>query len=190
MYFSSNVFRDALFCFYHFKRPYDLVSKVLNHKEWENLLKQNFQKFYTKLKEKELFMINMFCFILIINFFLPLCFIYCYFLYSIIFCFWSCDFISDGTYVDQTCEQCSLIYPHIFDMHNIFQGVIIDERDSTDDLDKLFCKRSLMNLDVFHTGTFFNKRFRDKTTSCQNFISISGPRSLFNKFLSILLRIF
>ena len=75
-------------------------------------------------------------------------------------------------------------------MHNIFQGVIIDERDSTDDLDKLFYNRSLMNLDVFHTGTFFNKRFRDKTTSCQNFISISGPRSLFNKFLSILLRIF
>ena len=75
-------------------------------------------------------------------------------------------------------------------MHNIFQDVIIDERDFTDDFDKLFYNRSLMNLDVFHTGTFFNKRFKDKTTSCQNFISISGPRSLFTKFLSILLRIF
>ena len=37
--------------FYHFKRPYDLMSKVLNEKEWENLLKENFHNFYMKLKE-------------------------------------------------------------------------------------------------------------------------------------------
>ena len=42
------------------------------------------------------------------------------------FCFYkrSWDYNSDGTYVDQPCEQCSSIYPQIFDMHNIFQDII------------------------------------------------------------------
>ena len=47
-----------------------------------------------------------------------------------------------------------------------------------------------MNLGVCHTGNFLKKRFIDKTTSCQNFISICIPRSPFSKFLSILLRIY
>ena len=97
------------------------------------------------------------------------------------FCKRSCDFNSDDTYVDQPYEQCSLIYPQIFDMHNTFQDIIIDERDFTDDFNKLFYKLSLMNLDVCYTGTFFNKRFRDKTACCQNFILICCP-SLFSKF--------
>ena len=76
------------------------------------------------------------------------------------FCKRPCDYNSDGTYVDQPCEQCSLIYPQVFDMHNIFQD-IIDERDFTIDFNKPFYKHSLMSLDVCHTGTFFNKRFKE-----------------------------
>ena len=93
-------------------------------------------------------------------------------------------------HIDQPCEQCSLIYSQIFDMHNTFQEIIIDERGFTDDFNELFYKRSLMNLDVSHTGTFFIKRFRDKTTSCQNLILICSPRNIFSKFLSVLLRIY
>ena len=78
------------------------------------------------------------------------------------FCKRSCDFNSDGTYVNQLCEQYSLIYPQIFDMRNTFQDIIIDEKNFTDNFNKLFYKRSLMNLDNCYTGTFCNKRFRDK----------------------------
>ena len=42
-------------------------------------------------------------------------------------------------------------------MHNTFQAIIIHERDFTDDFNKLFYKRMLMNLDVCHTGTFLTK---------------------------------
>ena len=75
-------------------------------------------------------------------------------------------------------------------MHNTFQDIIIDDRDFTIGFNKLFYKRSLISLDVCHTGSFFNKRFRDKTKCCRNFVSIRSPRNLFSKFLGILLRVY
>ena len=75
-------------------------------------------------------------------------------------------------------------------MHNTFQDIIIDERDFTIGFNKLFYKRSLIPLDVCHTGSFFNKRFRDKTKCCRNFVSIRSPRNLFSKNLGILLRVY
>ena len=162
LYFSSVVFRDALLCFECFKRPYDFMSKIYNEEQWENLLKRNFRKFYVKLKE-EVFLLDK-PVLLYINYKFVSSMIFDLSLFSIFnhfcFCKRSCDYNSDGTYVDQPCEHCSLIYPQGFDMHNIFQD-IIDERDFTIDFNKLFYKHSLMSLDACHTGTFFNKRFKE-----------------------------
>ena len=130
------------------------------------------------------------CCILIMNFF----FLNNFWLFSIFdhfcHCKRSCHYNSDSTYVDEPCEQCSLIYPQIFEMHYTFQDIIVDERDFTIGFNKLFYKRSLISLDVCHTGGFFNKRFWYKTKCCQHFVSIRRPRNLFSKFLVILWRVY
>ena len=92
--------------------------------------------------------------------------------------------------VKRACKLCSQIYLQLFDEHQYFGDIIIDERDFTQAFNKFFYKRSLFSLDICHNHKFFINAVKAKHFDCTQFLDIRTPKGLFIFYLSILIRLY
>ena len=86
-------------------------------------------------------------------------------------------------------EFCSRVFPQIFDNHNTFEDIIIDERDFPEGLNKLFEKDSLFSLSICYNHALCINIQRAKLYKCKYFIFITKPKKLSKRFLLRLLRL-
>ena len=85
------------------------------------------------------------------------------------------------------CQFCSWIYPQIFDNHNTFQHINVDERDFTREFNNFFQKTSLFSLNVCHDHAHFIDSKKGKIFRCTYFSFIkTATNSVLNYFFSLL----
>ena len=73
------------------------------------------------------------------------------------------------------CQFCSRIYPQIFDNHNTFQDIIVDERYFACKINNFFQKTSLFSLDFCHNYTLFIDSKKGKIFNCTYFSFVKTP---------------
>ena len=112
-------------------------------------------------------------------------------LYSVFshFCFWkrTCDQKKSS---ECCCQFCSWIYPQIFDNHNTFQDIVVDEWDFTCELNNFFQKISLLSLNICHDQALFIDSKKAKISNCTYFSFIKMPNKLLKSFFCVLIRLY
>ena len=79
------------------------------------------------------------------------------------------------------CQFCSRIYPEIFDNHNTFQDIIVDEQDFTCEFNNFFQKTSLFFLDVCHDHTLFIDSKKLKFSTVNVLVLLIGQLNFLNR---------
>ena len=110
------------------------------------------------------------------------------------------SFVSGFCFCKRTCDQkkssechcqfCSQIYQQIFDNHNTFQDIIVDEQNFTCECNNFFQKTSLFSLHVCHDHTLLIDSKKGKVFNCTYFSFIKTPIKLFKLFLNVLIRLY
>ena len=112
-------------------------------------------------------------------------------LYSVFSHFCFCKRVCDQKKFSECyCQICSRIYSQIFDNHNIFQDIVVDEQDFTREFNNFLQKTSLFSLNVCHDHTLFIDSKKAKIFKCTYFSFINMPTKLFKSFLSVLIRLY
>ena len=136
----------------NYKHVFESINHVCDEKVWDPVLSFNFSIFLNRVKKLEddlgIFLYLKFrCYSFVFS---------SLSLYSVFsqfcFCKRTCDQKkSSGCY----CQFCSPIYPQVFDNHNTFQDIIVDEQYFTREFNNFFQKTSFFSLDVCHDHTLF-----------------------------------
>ena len=156
-------------------------------KVWDRVLSFNFSIFLNRVKRNleddlEIFLYLKFRFYSFVFSNLSL--------YSVFshFCFWkrTCD---QKKSTECCCQFCSWIYPQIFDNHNTFQDIVVDEWDFTCELNNFFQKTSLLSLNICHDQALFIDSKKAKISNCTYFSFIKMPNKLLKSFFCVLIRL-
>ena len=139
------------------------MNHACDEKLWDCVLSFNFSVFSNRVKRNlednlEIFLYLKFRFYSFVFSNLSLYSVFSHFC----FCKRTCDQKRSS---ECQCQFCSRIYLQIFDNHNIFQDIVVDEPDFTREFDNFFQKTSLFSLDVCQ---YFNNLF-DSMKSPENY---------------------
>ena len=172
----------------NYKHVFESMNLVFDEKIWDRIFSVYFSIFLNRVKrnlEDDL------------EIFLYLKFRFCSFvfpnlsLYSVFshFCFCKRTCAQKKS-SESYCQFCPRIYPQIFNNHNTFQDIIVDERDFTCEFNNFFQKTSLFSLNICHDHVLFIDSKKTKIFNCAYFGFIKKPTKLLKSFFSVLIRLY